>query len=204
MDGITLAQLTVFVSTLGLAILTPGPAIIAATRTAAARGRAAAMPYAMGLAVGASLWCLFALFGLTVLFHWLPSLFVALKLIGGAYLLYVAWQLFRHANDPLTPANVMAAGPGFWHGIVLNLSNPKPALFYSSVILLIFPALHGFTQSAQIYLLALLIELSFYAAVTALVATGPVRRRYFGAKAWIDRVAGALIGVLGLSLILRH
>ena len=55
-----------------------------------------------------------------------------------------------------------------------------------------------------IYLVALTVEVTFYAAVTTLMATGPVRRRYIAAKTWIDRIAGGLIGALGVSLILRH
>ena len=90
MEGITLPQLAVFVTTLALAILSPGPAIIAVSRSAAARGRAAAMPYALGLAFGASLWCLFALFGLTMLFRIMPQLYVAMKIAGGAYLIWIA------------------------------------------------------------------------------------------------------------------
>ena len=87
--------------------------------------------------------------------------------------------------------------------MALNLSNPKPALFYGSVILSIFPALQG-GASLVIYLVALSVELSFYAAITALMATAPVRRRYGAAKTWIDRIAGALIGALGLALMIRH
>ncbi|WP_134725692.1 LysE family translocator [Paracoccus luteus] len=203
MDAITLPQLALFVATLGLAIVSPGPAIIAASQSAASRGRRASMPYAMGLAVGASLWCLFALFGLTVLFRWMPSLFVALKILGGIYLLWIAFQMWRHAADPLDMAGETVSGPGFARGVALNLSNPKPALFYSAVIMSVFPSLHG-AAPAVVYGVALAVELGFYAAVTALMSTGPVRRRYYGAKTWIDRIAGALIGALGLSLILRH
>lgn len=203
MDSITLPQLALFVGTLAVAIISPGPAIIAASRSAAARGRRASMPYAMGLASGASLWCLFALFGLTVLFRLVPQLYTAMKILGGAYLLWVAVQMLRHAADPLAMEGETVTGPGFWRGMALNLSNPKPALFYGSVILSIFPALHG-GGSLVVYLVALSVELSFYAAVTALMATGPVRRGYIAAKSWIDRIAGALIGALGVSLILRH
>ena len=203
MDAITLPQLALFVTTLGLAILSPGPAIIAASQSAAARGRRASMPYAMGLAFGASLWCLFALFGLTVLFRWMPSLFVALKVLGGVYLLWIAVQMWRHAADPLDRGAETLTGPGFARGVALNLSNPKPALFYSAVILSVFPSLHG-VAPVLVYAVALSVELWFYAAVTTLMSTGPVRRRYHGAKTWIDRLAGALIGALGLSLILRH
>lgn len=203
MDAISPAALLAFVMTLGLAILSPGPAIIACTRSAAARGREAALPYSVGLAVGASLWCLFSLFGLSLLFRLVPQLFTALKLAGGLYLLWVAWAMWRHAADPLPPA-AATGGPGFWAGIALNLSNPKPALFYASVLLSLFPRLHGIAGPAVLYAVALAIELTFYVSVTTLMSTGPVRRRYFAAKAWIDRIAGALIGALGLTLILRH
>ena len=204
MDAITAASLVTFIVTISLAILTPGPAIIACTRTAAARGRSAALPYALGLAVGASLWCLFSLSGLSLLFRLMPQLFTLLKLAGGLYLLWVALKMWRHAADPLPQTAGIAAGPGFWSGMALNLSNPKPALFYASVLLLLFPRLHGVIGPAFIYAVALGLEVAFYIAIATVMSTGPVRRRYFAAKPVIDRVAGAVIGTLGLTLIIRH
>lgn len=203
MDAVTLPQMALFVGTLALAILSPGPGIIAASQSAAARGRGPSMPYAVGLAFGASLWCLFALFGLTVLFQLVPALFAALKIAGGAYLIWIAIQMWRHAADPLAMAGETVTGPGFLQGMALNLSNPKPALFYGGIIMSIFPALHG-PAAGMIYVVALSVEVTFYAVVTFVMATGPVRRSYISAKIWIDRVAGALIGALGLSLIIRN
>ena len=203
MSAITLPALGLFVTTLGVAILSPGPAIIAASRSAAARGRQASMPYAMGLAIGASFWCLFALFGLTVLFRIVPQSYAVLRFLGGAYLIWVAFQMWRHAADPLSMEGESVAGPGFRQGLALNLSNPKPALFYAGVIMTIFPALST-VGAAVIYLVALSVEVCFYAAVTVLMATNPMRRGYRAAKTAIDRIAGTLIGALGLTLILRH
>ncbi|MBB1490811.1 MULTISPECIES: LysE family translocator [unclassified Paracoccus (in: a-proteobacteria)] len=203
MGAITLPALGLFVATLALAILSPGPAIIAASRSAAARGRQASMPYAMGLAIGASFWCLFALFGLTVLFRVLPQSYTVLRFLGGAYLIWIAVQMWRHAADPLAMEGESVTGPGFLQGLALNLSNPKPALFYAGVIMTIFPVLST-AGAAIIYLVALTVEVCFYAAVTVLMATGPMRRGYRAAKTAIDRVAGTLIGALGLTLILRH
>ena len=203
MAAITLPALTLFVSTLALGILTPGPAIIAAARSAAARGRQASMPYALGLAIGASFWCLFALFGLTVLFRVLPQSYALLRLLGGAYLLWIAFQMWRHATEPMTIAEGLAGGPGFRQGLALNLSNPKPALFYAGVILSLFPVLSTW-GAAVVYLVALCVEVCFYAGVTVLMATDPMRRGYRAARTAIDRVAGTLIGALGLTLMLRH
>ena len=94
-------QLIALISALSLAILTPGPSIIATVQTAFAHGRERALPYALGLAVGASLWCIFALMGLAVLFQLNPALYVGFKIFGGFYLLWFAWRLWAASTPPL-------------------------------------------------------------------------------------------------------
>lgn len=196
-------QVIALVSALTLAILTPGPAIIATVQTAFLHGRARALPYALGLATGASLWCFFALAGLAVLFRLHPALFVALKIFGGFYLLWFAWALWRASTLPLPPA-AGGAGKGFWGGIALNLSNPKPALFYAALILSVFPEPMGIARQALIYGICLATELFWYALVAVLMSTAVMRARYFAAKFWIDRAAGIAMALLGLLLIVNH
>lgn len=202
--AITADQLLLFVGTLSVAILSPGPGVIAVSQGAFALGRRRALPYALGLALGASVWCLFALLGLTVVFRALPWTYVALKVLGGAYLVWIAWKMWRHAPDPLPDPAEGSRGMGFRGGMMLNLSNPKPALFYSAVLLSIFPALLSAGDKLAIYVTAASVELAFYSALASLMALPWLRRRYYAAKFWIDRAAGLAIGLLGLSLILRH
>lgn len=198
----TPAQLALFVGTLSVAILSPGPGIVAVSHAAFSLGRRAAMPYALGLALGASVWCLVALLGLTVLFEAVPLALSAFHVVGGAYLLWVAWAMWRHADDPLPEPG--AKGRGFAAGMALNLANPKPGLFYASVLLSIFPDLRGFGANASVYAVALSVELVFYLGLAAILSAGAIRARYFAAKPWIDRAASALIAALGVLLILRH
>lgn len=202
MDGVTPAQLGLFVATLSVAILSPGPGIVAVSHAAFSLGRRAAMPYALGLAFGASAWCLVALLGLTVLFEAVPLALTAFHLLGGAYLLWMAWKLWSHAADPLPDPG--GAGRGFAAGLALNLSNPKPGLFYASVLLSVFPDLRGFGASASVYAVALGVELAFYLTLAAVLSAAAIRERYFALKPWIDRGAALLIAALGLLLILRH
>lgn len=202
--SITLAQLALFVGTLAVAILSPGPGVIAVAQSAFALGARRALPYGWGLAVGASLWCLFALLGLTALFRVLPWTFVLMKVLGGAYLIWIGWKMWRHAPDPLPDPAQKRFGSGFPGGLLLNLSNPKPALFYSAVLLSIFPQLLGGLDKLVIYATALTVEMSFYTGLAILMALPLLRRRYYAAKFWIDRLAALLIAALGLSLILRH
>ncbi|UFM66527.1 LysE family translocator [Paracoccus sp. MA] len=196
-------QVIALVSALSLAILTPGPAIIATVQTAFAHGRARALPYALGLATGASLWCLFALAGLAVLFRLHPALFTALKIFGGFYLLWFAWALWRASTRPL-PQAAGGASRGYWGGIALNLSNPKPALFYAALILSVFPAPMGPARQGLIYGLCLATELFWYALVAVLMSTAIMRARYFAAKFWIDRAASIAMALLGLLLIVNR
>ncbi|GGF58712.1 hypothetical protein GCM10011402_08400 [Paracoccus acridae] len=202
--SITADQLALFIGTLSVAILSPGPGVIAVSQSAFALGRRRALPYGWGLAVGASVWCIFALLGLTVIFRALPWTYVALKILGGAYLVWIAFKMWRHAADPLPDPAESSRGMGFFGGMMLNLSNPKPALFYSAVLLSIFPVLLSAGDKLAIYATAISVELAFYTALASLMALPWLRRRYYAAKFWIDRAAGLAIGLLGLSLILRH
>ena len=207
MGAFALPQAVTLVTALSLAILTPGPAIIATVQTAFAHGRDRALPYGLGLATGASLWCLMALFGLAVVFQLNPTLFAVLKVFGGLYLLWFAWGLWKASTEPLPEA---AKGPeraallGFLGGIALNLSNPKPALFYATLILSVFPEPLHVAGQAALYALCLGTELFWYALVAVLMSTAAMRSRYFAARFWIDRACAVAMGGLGLLLIIRH
>ena len=167
MEGVTAARLALFVGTLSLAVLSPGPGIIAVSQAAFRLGRRDAMPYALGLAVGASMWCLVALLGLTVLFEAVPVALSLFHVAGGAYLVWIAARMWRHAPDPL-PEPGAGSGQGFAAGMALNLSNPKPGLFYASVLLSIFPDLRGIAPNAAVYATALAVELTYYLSLAAI------------------------------------
>ena len=184
-----------------MGLLSPGPAIVAAVQTAFARGREVALPFGLGLAVGASLWCLFALAGLALIFRTHPELFRAVRLAGGLYVLWVGWRLWRAAAEPLPEPAEKRFGRGFLGGMLLNLSNPKPALFYAALILQLFPGELAPARQAAIYGAALSTELFWYSAVTTAMSTAAMRRHYFGAKFWIDRVAAIALSALGILLI---
>ena len=195
-------QIIGLVWVLSLAILSPGPAMIATVQTAFAHGRERALPYALGLACGASMWCFFALLGLAALFKLHPGTFMAMKVLGGLYLLWFAWKLWAASTQPLPPA--AGGAKGFFGGIALNLSNPKPALFYAALILSVCPEPMAPVQQVLIYAICLGTELFWYALVAVLMSTAPMRTRYFAAKFWIDRAASIGMGLLGLLLIVKH
>ena len=197
-------QVIALVSALSLAILTPGPSIIATVQTAFAHGRERALPYALGLAFGASLWCIFALAGLAVLFKAAPWALWTLKVVGGAYLLWMGWKLWKHAPEPfLTEDNrPLPRSPlsAFRLGLVTQLANPKPAVMFSAIFL------GTVTPGTPIWIyIALLVvvfcnETLWNTLVARIFSLERTRAGYISLKTVIDRAFGGMLALLGLKI----
>jgi threonine/homoserine/homoserine lactone efflux protein len=186
-----------------LAVISPGPSFLVTARTAVARSRREGIKVAAGLAIGTVLWSAGALFGLNILFHAVPALFMAMKLAGALFLLWIALQIFRNADQPLELGHATheASESAFWKGFWIQISNPKVVVFFGSVFVAMLP------ENPPLWmLLALLLIVSFnefwwYSAVALFFGAKPVRALYLKSKVWIDRVTGLFLGVLGLRLL---
>lgn len=197
----TLTHLIAFNLTLLAAMAAPGPALLYALRQSIAGGFRAGLLTGFGLAIVAATWTGAALLGLKAVFAVVPWAYLALKVIGALYLLYVAYALWRDARQPISDS----AHPGaraFLGGMLVNLANPKSILFAASVLIVIFPPDLTLANKALIVANHLAVEVTVYAAFAALLSTPPARAGYLRLKSAIDRVAGAVLGALGLRLLL--
>ncbi|MEM7214663.1 MAG: LysE family translocator [Pseudomonadota bacterium] len=129
--------------------LSPGPAMLVAIHTSLAKGRSAGILIGIGLAFMASMWVMAALLGLQAVFEWFPWAYVAVKLLGAAYLFYIAWNSWKNAKKPIASASGAKSRP-LMDGVVLNLSNPKSVLFAAAVLVVIFPPDLAGTEKAFI------------------------------------------------------
>src|SRR5215468_7555652 len=82
-----------------LAVASPGPSTVLVVQTAAVAGRRGGLLAAFAMMVGALLWASAALFGLQALFARFAWLYLAFRILGGIYLVYLALMLWRHARD---------------------------------------------------------------------------------------------------------
>ena len=124
-----------------LAVISPGPSFLITARTAVAQSRADGVKVALGLGAGTVVWAVAALLGLNVLFRALPPLFIAMKVLGALFLLWIAFQIFRHAADPiaLDGAKGEAVPNPFMKGFLTQISNPKVAVFFGSIFIAMLP-----------------------------------------------------------------
>jgi threonine/homoserine/homoserine lactone efflux protein len=110
----------------------PGPDNLFVLMQSASRGRRAGLLVVAGLCVGLCFHTAAVALGLAAVFAAAPLAFIALKVVGAAYLLYLAWQAFRAPasspeNGHAQPATDTSL---FVRGIVMNVTNPKVLLFF--------------------------------------------------------------------------
>ena len=186
-----------------VAVVSPGPSFLITARTAVAASRRDGLKVALGLGAGTVIWSSAALLGLKAMFQAVPLLFMAMKIGGALFLLWIAIQIFRHAAVPLD----MRAGDGvtkrspFMQGFYCQIANPKVAVFFGSIFVALLPAQVPWWMVVALIAMVSFNEVWWYSMVSLFFGAGPVREFYLKAKAWIDRVTGLFLGVLGLRLL---
>ena len=186
-----------------LAVISPGPSFLITARTAVASSRVDGVKVALGLAAGTLIWVSATLLGLNLVFHAVPALFIAMKIVGALFLLRIAYLIFRHAAEPIVieDGNGEAAANPFKKGLLTQLSNPKVAVFFGSIFIAMLPSAVPLWMTLALIAIVTFNEIWWYSVVALFFGAGPVRRFYIRAKVWIDRVTGLFLGALGLRLL---
>jgi threonine/homoserine/homoserine lactone efflux protein len=127
-------SLLIFVSTAALLLAIPGPAVLYIVGRSIGQGRNAGMVSALGIGVGTLIHTAAAAVGLSALLVSSATAFGVVKYLGAAYLVYLGIQRLRSkeslatASDTSAPQATLARV--FSQGIVVNVLNPKTALFF--------------------------------------------------------------------------
>ncbi|MES2978573.1 MAG: LysE family translocator [Pseudomonadota bacterium] len=128
-------ELLVFALVALALVLTPGPNMIYCISRTLCQGRGAGLVSLAGVAFGFLVHLLGASFGLTALLLAAPVAFTALKVVGAAYLMWLAWQAFKPGGQAPFEARELPHDPPrklLLMGFMTNVLNPKVAMFYIS------------------------------------------------------------------------
>lgn len=203
----TLTTLASILAVLFIGVISPGPSFVLVARTAIGHSRAAGVASALGMAAGACVLCIVALLGLHAVLQQVPLAYWGLKLAGGMYLLYLAYKIWQGAKTPLVLADGGPPDAAGWlrhflAGAGTMVSNPKAAVVYG----VIFAALLPTTPSAALNLAlppsVFVLEGCWYLLVALALSSSRPRQTYLQTKTAIDRVTGAVLGLLGIKLLL--
>ena len=202
-----LATLASIVAALSVGVISPGPSFVMVARVAVASSRIRALATALGMGAGGAIFGAAALLGLQSVLLAVPALYAGLKVLGGLYLCYLGFLIFRSAQQPLAVAGT-DGGKGssrplraFWLGLTTQLSNPKAAIVYASVFAAFLPAAFSLGFAAALLAAVLFVETGWYVLVALLFSSPGPQRAYLSYKSWVDRAAGAVMFGLGLKLV---
>lgn len=173
----------------------PGPSVAMLIGVATSQGRPPAMIATLGIATGSLTINLLTMLGVGLILSqaaWAMSL---LRLIGAAYLLYLAYGAFRRALHPPTLEPLTGTrrthARHFATGYLLQVTNPKAIAFWLAI------ASVGAVDGAGIGIVALFvagafaISFSCHAAWALALSLAPVRRAYAAGRRWIEASLGA-------------
>ena len=133
-----MTEYVAFVGLVAVVVLIPGPAVVLVMQKAVTTGLRGALLVALGVLTADLVWAAAAAVGVTAVLVASEPAFLALRLIGAAYLVYLGARLLfarRHAlpqpdlNTPRVPVRPLVA---FRQGFLCDMTNPKTALVFTS------------------------------------------------------------------------
>ena len=196
--------LPAFLVAVAVILATPGPDMAFLVATGINQGRRAAVRGAFGVTSAMSIWVLVAATGLGVALTQMPAALDAIRLAGAGYLLFLAITTFRKAGAALAEAETVP--DVFRRGFLVNLTNPKVALFFVA-FLPQFLGTAGEHPFAQILMLGLLLQgigLAFdltIGSAAGLFRDAVLTKRKV--RLALDAVAGTVYGGLATLLIVE-
>lgn len=197
-------HLGIFALALAVAGVTPGPSVVAVVSRVLGRGPVGAPMLCLGLVLGDLVWLSAAAFGLAALAQIYAPVFLAIRYAGAAFLVVLAWKLWRSRGEALEVTAPPTRGEGLRlvaAGLSMALGNPKVMLFYLALL----PALIDLDAVRAVDFLALsIITVCVVSGVLAFyVLLAQRARRLFAsprALRAVNRFSGATM--FGCALVL--
>jgi threonine/homoserine/homoserine lactone efflux protein len=182
-------------------IALPGPDQALIMRNALVGGRGAGVRTMLGGASGLALHATGAAVGVSALLATSATAYATLKLVGVAYLLYLAVRMLLSSRRPAEDEHTTRHGRPYLQGFVSNALNPKCALFFLTFVPQFLPD-HGSTLAVSLLLSAVFaaLYLAWFTGLLAVVGLASDALRRPRVKAWIERLTGGALLAFGARL----
>ena len=214
---LTLENLLLFIPTIGLLIMLPGPDFALVSKTSLFQGRRHGEFAAIGVAAGMCVHTLLAMFGISAIIASSATLFMILKYAGAAYLCYLGAMSIIQGFSPegrqqdfeWDRAGIAKVerprSHSLWAGFLTNVLNPKAILYF----MVLYPqflssdrALAG--QFLELGLISAFLCAAWYLFLANMLAR--VRKAFMrpSFQRWLHRVTGGVFVMFGLRLALDN
>ncbi len=136
-DIMTLAGLITYSGALAIAAAIPGPGVTALVARALGSGFRSSLAMALGLVAGDLVYLTAVVLGLAFVAQTFGTLFLIVKWLGVAYLVYLAYVFWTAGITPETIEARRGKGgltSSFLTGLTVTIGNPKPMIFYVALV----------------------------------------------------------------------
>ncbi|MES9901743.1 MAG: LysE family transporter [Sedimenticola sp.] len=190
-----------------LAVASPGPNILAVIGTSMDVSRAAGIALALGIAMGSLVWAILSVAGLTIVISQFSLALYVIKILGGVYLLWLAYKSFKSAlseQDLETNVLIVKKDSKFGYakrGFIIMMTNPKAPLAWIAIISL------GLKSGAPLWVSFALVSGTFIISVTAHIlyavafSTPIMLLVYSKARCFIQATLGVFFTFAGIKLL---
>jgi threonine/homoserine/homoserine lactone efflux protein len=196
-------ELVAFLGVSALVIVTPGQDTALTIRNTLVGGRAAGVCTAIGVSAGQAIWTLCTALGVGALLVASEPAFLALRLAGAAYLIYLGVQALLHRGRAFavdSGGRVTSSG-ALRQGVLSNLGNPKMLAFFTSLLPQFASSFAGLLGLGVTFCVMTLVWLTAYSIVVA--RAGGLLRHACVRRA-MEAVTGTVLIALGLRLATEH
>jgi threonine/homoserine/homoserine lactone efflux protein len=196
------------VGVLFVGVVSPGPSFLFIAQRSLALSRVDGLCSSLGMGLGGVVFAGLALAGLHVLLTAFPAVYWGLKILGGVYLLYLAYKIWKGARSmfslapdavPHRPERLRSLGLGF----LTQISNPKTAVVYTTVFASLLPEHIDGRFAAALLPAVFVVESGWYSFVALVLSSDGPRRVYARFKTAVDRTASVALGILGIKLVIE-
>ncbi|PRY93325.1 threonine/homoserine/homoserine lactone efflux protein [Hasllibacter halocynthiae] len=190
-----------------VAASSPGPAVAMLLGIGLGQGRGPALTASAGIATGSVVLNLGTIFGIGLLLSQAAWAMQAVRAIGAAYLLWLAWGAFRRAAAKAPPPRAASVAPApawrhFAAGFALQVTNPKAIVFWLAINAVGATQGGGAAVIAAFAFGAWIVSFLCHGAWALLLSSAPVRAAYARARRGIEGTLGAFFALFALRLAL--
>ncbi len=203
------STLIAFGTALAIVVAIPGPGILAVISCAMARGLRDALGLVGGMLLGDLTYFALAVFGMASMARSMGEVFIAVKILGAAYLVWLGVNLWRQRSTRVAVAETGATpargvGRSIVGGLAVTLANPKAIAFYAGLLPTFIDLERLAWADAVGMAVIVVLVVTGIGASYAIAAAGG--RRFFvqpSRLTWMNRAAGTMMIGAGVSVAVK-
>jgi len=188
-----------------LALMSPGPNILAVIGTSMGVGRRQGVALALGVGSGTFIWVSLAVIGFTAVISRYALVIIGLKILGGCYLLWLGYKALRSAasekevsTNALELKNEYAY---FLRGLTVQMTNPKAALATLAIVSIGVHTNAPIWVGGSIIAGATILSMGGHVMYALLFSTQTMVSIFARARRVIEAALGVFFGVMGIKLL---